>query len=115
MKRRHAFELVDGPVGIEHRFLREVFSIVMVAAVFQRQSVETPLVIGSQFTKGFHISILGPRNQICLLDRTSAFLPYRHNGPISVGEKFQPQMTPMMRTEFLANRNRSIVSIGKEC
>ena len=69
MQRRHPFELMDRPVSIEHHFLREVLCVVMIAAIFQSQGVETPLVTGGKLAKCLHIPVLGSGNQFRLFGR----------------------------------------------
>src|SRR4051812_32555575 len=77
---------MDGAIRVHHHFLYQVFRIVMIAAVFQRQNVETPLVIRGQRTKRFRISALGASNQIRFESRRYPHsVSYRHKREVSVG------------------------------
>jgi len=60
---------VDCPIGVEHHILHEIFGVVVVTAVFERQDVQAPVVLRGQPAKSVGISTLSSGNQLCLFSR----------------------------------------------
>jgi hypothetical protein len=60
---------MDCSVRVEHHVLHQIFGIVMVPAVLQRQQIEAAMVLGRQGAKRLGISTLGSRYERCFFGR----------------------------------------------
>ena len=79
MECRFPPESGDRPVRIQKNFLHQILSVVMIAAVSQRQGIHHPLMVGYQQTEGIHVTILGSGDKVGLRRRSHPrFDKYRY-------------------------------------
>ena len=60
---------MNRPKRIEHHILEEIFSIVVIPAVFERQDVEAAMVMRRECAKCLGVSTLGSSNELSLCGR----------------------------------------------
>src|SRR5262249_60988653 len=64
---RLAGEAAEGLVSLQPNLLRQVFRLVRIAGVMQRQRIDAPLIRASQRTESFMISFLRALDQLVFL------------------------------------------------